>query len=158
MYTFWVQMIAIVFGTMAFGMMLNLRGKWLLWSTVGGSLVWVVYLLLGLVSEYSEVQEFVAAIFLGIYSEILAIKTKAPSTVYLVVGMIPLLPGAALYYTTDYLVNRDYSEAAEWGLTTVITAIALAAGIILSMVGWNVLKFLLPKIRKMKPAKKSAAA
>ena len=68
-----------------------------------------------------------------------------PSTLYLVVGMIPLIPGAALYYMMRNAIQTNFKMFAERGLEAVITGGAIASGIITAMVCWNVIKLNLLK-------------
>ena len=75
----------------------------------------------------------------------MARKTKSPSTLYLVVGMIPLIPGAALYYMMRNAIQTNFKMFAERGLEAVITGGAIASGIITAMVCWNVIKLNLLK-------------
>ena len=75
----------------------------------------------------------------------MARKTKSPSTLYPVVGMIPLIPGAALYYMMRNAIQTNFKMFAERGLEAVITGGAIASGIITAMVCWNVIKLNLLK-------------
>ena len=75
----------------------------------------------------------------------MARKTKSPSTLYLVVGMIPLIPGAALYYMMRNAIQTNFKMFAERGLEAVITGVALSSGIITSMVFLKVIKLNLVK-------------
>ena len=130
----YIQIIAAFFGSLGFALLFNLRGQWLFFTALGG----------GFISHY-ERQYFAAAFFLGIYSELMARKTKSPSTLYLVVGMIPLIPGAALYYMMRNAIQTNFKMFAERGLEAVITGGAIASGIITAMVCWNVIKLNLLK-------------
>ena len=128
----YIQIIAAFFGSLGFALLFNLRGQWLFFTALGGGLSY-------------ERQYFAAAFFLGIYSELMARKTKSPSTLYLVVGMIPLIPGAALYYMMRNAIQTNFKMFAERGLEAVITGGAIASGIITAMVCWNVIKLNLLK-------------
>ncbi len=79
----------------------------------------------------------------------MARKTKSPSTLYLVVGMIPLIPGAALYYMMRNAIQTNFKMFAERGLEAVITGGAIASGIITAMVCWNVIKLNLLKSKSI---------
>lgn len=78
----------------------------LLLSSAGGALGWCVYLLCGGIKN-DIIQSFFAIIVVAVYSEIMARLYKAPATVYLVVGLIPLVPGGGIYYTMEYCINGD---------------------------------------------------
>ena len=110
-----IQIAAAFFGSLGFAMLFNLRGPWLFFTALGGCLSWCIYLLIGCFINHYEWQYFAAAFFLGIYSEIMARKTKSPSTLYLAVGMIPLIPGAALYYTMQNAVLKNFQICADRG-------------------------------------------
>ena len=159
----YIQVVAAFFGSLGFALLFNLRGRWLFFTALGGGLSWCIYLISGsFISHYERIswciylisgsfishyerQYFAAAFFLGIYSELMARKTKSPSTLYLVVGMIPLIPGAALYYMMRNAIQTNFKMFAERGLEAIITGGAIASGIITAMVCWNVIKLNLLK-------------
>lgn len=136
----YIQVIAAFFGSLGFAFLFNLRGPWLFFTALGGGLSWCVYLISGSFTYHYERQYFAAAFFLGIYSELMARRTKSPSTLYLAVGMIPLIPGAALYYMMQNAIQTNFQVFADRGLEAIITAGAIASGIITAMVCWNVVK------------------
>ena len=71
---------------------------------------------------------FVATIVVSSLAEILARVLKAPATIFLVIGIIPLVPGGGLYYTMDYLINQNYPMFSQVGLQTAAIAAAIAVG------------------------------
>ena len=50
-----------------------------------------------------------------------------PVTGYLLVALLPLVPGGGLYYTMDYLLNKNFPMFSQVGLQTASTAAAIAA-------------------------------
>ena len=74
----YIQIIAAFFGSLGFALLFNLRGQWLFFTALGGGLSWCVYLISGSFISHYERQYFAAAFFLGIYSELMARKTKSP--------------------------------------------------------------------------------
>lgn len=56
---------------------------------------------------------------------------KVPVTVYLICGIIPLVPGAGMYKTVYEIIASDYLHAALDGIDTIKTATAIAVGIFL---------------------------
>lgn len=62
---------------------------------------------------------------------ILAVLLKCPTTVFLVCGIIPLVPGGGIFWTAYYLVGDQLRQAAITGFTALKVTIAIAAGIIL---------------------------
>jgi uncharacterized membrane protein YjjB (DUF3815 family) len=61
-------------------------------------------------------------------AEIFARMFKAPATVFLITGIIPLVPGGGLYYTMDALIDGNMALFAEKGIEAAGIAGAIAAG------------------------------
>jgi uncharacterized membrane protein YjjB (DUF3815 family) len=76
-------------------------------------------------------QFFVATIAISIYSEIMARVHKAPVTGYLLVSLLPLVPGGGIYYTMEYCIIGNTEMFLETGIHTLGIAGALALGILL---------------------------
>ena len=74
--------------------------------SIGGAIGWAVYLLffpiLGELVSY-----FMATIAVTIYAEIMARLFKEPVTGFLLIGIIPMVPGGPLYYTMEYCINGE---------------------------------------------------
>ena len=77
------QIIAAFFGALGFAFLFNLHGKEIFYTSLGGCLAWCVYLSAGLIIPQYGKQYFAAALFLGIYAEFFAVRTKVPATLYL---------------------------------------------------------------------------
>lgn len=71
-----------------------------------------------------------ATFFVTVLARILSIIKKAPVTIYLVTGILPLVPGAGIYYTSYHLIMNHGRMAASMGLETFKMAGAIALGII----------------------------
>lgn len=100
-----VQCFCIAVSSVAFSIEFNLRGKKLVLSALGGLLAWVVYLLFSGMFENDIPQYFLGAAAVSAYSEICARLTKSPAVVYLVVSIIPLVPGGDIYRTMVYFIE-----------------------------------------------------
>lgn len=69
-----------------------------------------------------------ASAFAAIYSEVIAKIRKAPTTLFLIISVVVLIPGGSLYYTMSYAVQRQWQYAAMYGSKTVQCALGLAIG------------------------------
>ena len=78
----------------------------LLLSSLTGAAGWAVYILAAPLGDV-VLRSLVATLVLALLSEVLSRVLKAPATIFLIVGIIPLVPGGGLYYTMYYLVNSD---------------------------------------------------
>ena len=116
---------------MCFAVVFNVRGRKLVVSTIGGAVVWTIYLAVRALSESMFAGIFVAAGMTALLSELLARKMRAPVTVFLVPSLLPLFPGGDLYYAAASLVRGDGSFGAAATLV-LKEAGAIAGGIIVA--------------------------
>lgn len=102
------------------------RWRFILTAAGIGMLAQVSYLLLSGFSTVSQL--LLATIVTATLSEIFARVLKTPATVFLIIGIIPLVPGGGLYYTMESLVNGDMQMFTQYGMETVASAGAIAVG------------------------------
>ena len=114
-------------GCGAFCFIFELRRWWyILSASVTGAVAWLVYLSL---SNLTDVNRYLlATIAAAILSEIFARLYKTPATVFLIIGIIPLVPGGGIYYTMEALINGDLSLFVRYGMETAASAGAIAVG------------------------------
>jgi len=92
-----------------------------------GGCGWLVYLLLsGIGSEIGRY--FLAAAAAAALSEICARLMKTPVTVFLIVAILPLVPGGALYYAMKYMLDGNGSLFASYTMAVTEYAAAIAIG------------------------------
>ena len=91
---------------LGFGGLYNLHGSPILWAAVGGALGWLVYLLTLLFAP-DFFAGFLSAAAVSFYAEVLARLQKRTVTTYLLIGIIPMVPGAGIYHTMEYCIQGD---------------------------------------------------
>jgi len=116
--------------TYFFGIILNVKGKKLIFASFGGGLAWYVYIFSISKNIDNALAYFLASIALTIYSELFARLLKTPVTTMLIPGLIPLVPGGGIFYTMLYTVQKDTNSALFKGIETLFAASALAFGIV----------------------------
>ncbi len=72
---------------------------------------------------------FCGSVLSALIGEWLAIRLRAPATIFLTVAVIPMVPGAGLYNTMLALVQNRYDDAAAAGSNTMLAAGAIALGL-----------------------------
>ena len=75
------------------------------------------------------VQSFAASAATAVWAEILARIKKTPAQQYLIVGLIPLIPGGTLYYVMNALVTQNWPQAEVYGGRTASFVLGIAAGV-----------------------------
>ena len=73
---------------------------------------------------------FFGTLVVVLISRILTVLMKCPITIFLVSGIIPLVPGAGIYYTVYYMVTGQLAEASRRGMESVKAAFAIVLGIV----------------------------
>ena len=83
---------------------------------------------------------FAGAVFATIAAEILARFYKCPATIFLIIGVIAMVPGGSLYRTMFYAVSADWGMFGTQGLKTFLYAVSIAAGIVIATAIWETMK------------------
>lgn len=106
--------------------------KFLPYAGAVGAMGWAVYLILDEWRVGNVMRFFVAALTVSIISHSLARILKAPVTIFLISGIIPLVPGTSLYRTVYYIIMNNSQLANYYSLETfqVAGVIALAVFIV----------------------------
>ncbi|MDO4962247.1 MAG: threonine/serine exporter family protein [Eubacteriales bacterium] len=129
-----IQLISACAGSAGFALIFNVRGGRIISATVSGFISWGLYLLFTIRFGLSDFYAYIlASAGLALFAEIMARAQKAPATAFLVIGMIPLLPGGSLYLTLYHAVSSNWTAFGSSGIYTLMLAIAIALGIICMM-------------------------
>ena len=131
-YGFWMQELGCLIGCIGFSILFNIHGPGGLLCALGGLLSWAVYLLAVQLGAGSLAAYFFAGLFSSIYSETMARIRKYPAISYLVISIFPLIPGASIYYTTQYALKSDLTSFANIGIQTIGIAGFIAVGILIA--------------------------
>lgn len=125
---FLLQLATAYLGSLGFALLFHLRGRLLPWAALGGLLCWGCYL----VSCRYMVGVFfpclLASAFAELYAEVLARVLRAPSTLFYIPAVIPLVPGGSLFQAMSAVVRNEWDAASAYGTTTGISALAIAIG------------------------------
>ena len=128
------QILVASVGSIGFAILFNIRGRRLASVAVGGALCWLLFLLLNRGIKNEVICFFLVAMLVSLYDEIMARVLKSPTTVFLLPSLVPLVPGASLYYTMVGAVSKHQADFLARAVNTVELAGALALGIIASTV------------------------
>ena len=129
-----LQIVLAFIGTMGFSIIFNVPRKELLLCGIAGAAGWAVYRLIFDISP----DLVVAAIFFGAItvtciSRVLSFARKMPVTVYMIPGIIPLVPGAGIYYTMFQAVMGENTRALMLGIETLRNAGVIAVGLLITL-------------------------
>lgn len=123
--------ISAFFATIFFSVLFNVQKKHLVPCGIIGALGWAVYTIC-IMQDYSPVvSTFLGACLVAQSSYFLAKYKKAPVTIFLIPGIIPLVPGIGLYRTMYALLFSDHGKALEYALMTFQLSGVIAGAIII---------------------------
>ena len=109
---------------------LRIALKALVYAAAGGAISWFCYLLTADLLTTDILGYFCATVAMSVYSEVFARVKKCPVTVYLVPGLIPLVPGSGIYRTMQYFVSGQNDLFWQTGLYTLEIAAVIGFAMI----------------------------
>lgn len=126
-----VQLLWAGVATSGFAILFDLRLKDVPLAFLGAALGWWVYLL-ALKSGNEATAYFASAAIIGLVCEIGAVVLKRPAFIYIVLAILPIVPGSGMYYTMLQSVRGNLSASLSAGFETLQAAGAIAAGLAVS--------------------------
>ena len=125
-----VSTLAAAGGTVAFALLFGVPRQFYPCCGMIGGAGWLLYSLLeGRLSAAAAT--FFAAVLVMLLSRFFAVREKCPVTLFLISGIIPLVPGAGVYFTAYYLVTNQMALASQRGMEALKIAFAIVLGIVL---------------------------
>lgn len=128
------QIVSALLASTSFSVLFGSPKNTVFFSGLTGAFGWSLYLI-G-INQFNNIiaGTFFGAIGVGLLGEFLAKYMKKPATLYITTGIIPLVPGAGIYYTMFGIISNDFNIALEKGTETFFVSTAIAVGIIVSSV------------------------
>ena len=115
-----------------FSVVFNIQWKDLPFAALGGVIVRIVYILFQLAfPTYPFVFTITASFFAALYSAILAISKKEPSTLYLYPSIVPLIPGDLIYYIGLGILWGETGFINEYGPALALSLVGISVGFVL---------------------------
>ncbi|MBN4074378.1 MAG: hypothetical protein COA82_10065 [Alkaliphilus sp.] len=118
--------------TIGFSVLFNIPRREMIFTGICGGLGWLAYDSLALMGVSVVFSSFLGALVVSILAEILAKLRKKPATIFVVPGIIPLVPGYALYFSMLKIIEENYAEASRVGFEALIISVMIASAIIIA--------------------------
>ena len=126
-----VQAVAAFLGTAGFAVLYGVPRKEYIHASVCSTIGWMAYLVMMRLANATIIEStFVATLVVVLVSRFMAVDRKCPVIVFQICGVFPLIPGAGIFWTVYYIVNKQLSEAFTSGFTALGMAVAIVIGII----------------------------
>lgn len=123
-----LQVVSAFLGVVTLAVLFHVPKKYLVFAGLTGAGGWFVELVVMEWMENTVFASFFATLFVALLSHVFARVFKAPVTLYLVSGILPLVPGVGMYRMVYYLLQGDSAQASYYFSFTLQVAgmIALA--------------------------------
>lgn len=120
--------------------------KCCVWASLTGAAGWIVYLVTLAASSNLYGACFASAVVVSIASDVLAVRLKTPATVLFVPGILPIVPGTAIYQAVYYFVSGKYDLARKNLVDAAMISGAIALSIVLVDCVYHLLRDHFPKL------------
>ena len=132
--------------TLGWSIYFNAPKKDLLYCSLTGTIGWITCSLIETSSNNIMLANFLASFIVSLFSEFLARKLKRPAILYIIPGIIPLVPGLSIYNTMLELIQGRYILALETA-----TKVGMISGAI--VMGMLIITSVLKGLRRIKHMK-----
>lgn len=115
----------------AFSIVFNAPRRELPWCGLCGSVSWIIYFLINSVLQQPVPGTFFATIGVTALARFLSYARRAPSTMYHIAGILPLVPGMLVYNTMWGILNDDMLYSYSQGVLALKIAGVIGIGSIM---------------------------
>ena len=124
-----VKLVSSVVGTLGFAIFMHApKRAWLPASAIGG-LAYLLYWALLQFSVYEPLAIFIGALLGSILGQYLARRMQMIASIFVLLSMIPLVPGLGLYRCMHYLAQELYGLGADAGVRAMVDVVMIALGL-----------------------------
>lgn len=119
-----------LFATFGFCILFHVPLRCMLPTAAIGGMGWFAYQLLMELGLGITASAFLAACLVALLADICSRLIKEAATVFVIPGILPLVPGAGIYYTMFHFIRGNMDKAGAWGARTLMIAGAIALGLL----------------------------
>ena len=119
-----------LFATFGFCILFHVPLRCMFPAAATGGLGWFVYQLLMELGLGITASVFLAACLVALLADICSRLIREAATVFVIPGILPLVPGSGIYYTMFHFIRGNMDKAAAWGTRTLMIAGAIALGLL----------------------------
>ena len=121
-----LQFVISYLATMLFSIIFNAPRRLLLACGFVGAMGWFIYKLTVDLDLGKVMASFLGSFILALMSHVMSRRYKRPVIIFIVPGIIPLVPGGLAYEATRFLVSNQYTHAVNTFLEVTLISGAIA--------------------------------
>ena len=119
-----------LFATFGFCILFHVPLRCMLPAAAIGGIGWFAYQFLMELGLGITASAFLASCLVALLADICSRLIKEAATVFVIPGILPLVPGAGIYYTMFHFIRGNMDKATAWGTRTLMIAGAIALGLL----------------------------
>lgn len=123
-----IQVIGAFLGIISVSVIYGIDRKFMVYCGADGAIGWLVYLMVGRYTDSESIKAFIATLCVAMIAHVFARVIKAPVTIFLIPGILPLVPGIGMYRSVYHFMIED-GLASHYMIETIKTAGAIAMAI-----------------------------
>lgn len=127
-----IQVLGAFIAVLGFSTVMEVPRKLLIHTSVIGAVGWLVYLLVCRHGNSTVMASFCSALVISLLSHLSARMLKSPVTVFLIGGILPLVPGAGMYRTAYSLMMETSQQVYKNLQETLMIAGSIAVAIFIT--------------------------
>lgn len=116
--------------TVGFSILFHVPKKHIVPAGVVGALGWLTYTYFIVSGSGSVLACFAGSCIVAIISDVFSRAFKDAATIFIIPGILPLVPGANMYYTMLAILEGNVSETASIGTETILMAGSIAIALL----------------------------
>lgn len=138
----------------AYSIICNAPRKELFYCSINGFLGWFIYMLIFAKSGHSVYATMIAAMLVTAVARFLSVQREAPSILYHIPGVLPLVPGATVYHAMQAAFSGEILATYSNALSGFKLAGAIGIGSLLMLVIPHKAFALIPPIKFIRRKRK----
>ena len=124
-----VKLVSSFIGTLGFAIFMHApRKAWFLASAIGG-VAYLLYWALLQFGLYEPLAIFLGALLGSMLGQYCARRMQMIASIFVLLSMIPLVPGLGLYRCMHFLAQEMYSAGADAGVRAMVDIVMIALGL-----------------------------
>lgn len=127
-----LQIMASYTAILSFSVVQRVPVKYLFFSALSGSVAWISYLMINNAGHSVMAAAFLSTLILAVFSHVLARIIKAPVTVFLIPGLLPVVPGGSIYRCVYYIIGNNSELSVYYLMETLQIAGAMALAVFIA--------------------------
>ena len=116
---------------LGFVIIFNIHGYGNLLCALGGGITWAAFCMTQALGGGELLCYFLSTVVAAIFAEVMARVRKYPAISYLITSLLPLIPGAGIYYAAQQAVQGNSAGFVSYSTHTLAVAGCMAVGILL---------------------------